>query len=315
MGNGSVGIVMMIDDPRHGEQSKSSDERWITYRGAVDAWECDQMQHMNIQHYARRVSLAERYFFAACGLSRSSLERSSLSVQTMQEGLRFAKELRVGSPIVGRSIPLCIDQNNELHIKHQLLNAQQGDVCLTSHTRYRLVDPEGSNAAWPETLADLTDRSRDVSQFEPPSSALVGAIALKECARLIVSQEECEGGEMTREALVRLANHACSHVGLEHGRQWNGGQLLVGSATLQLEMARHAQIAPETLLVVQSKIGAGAGKTVRTMHQVLRADDQQRVATIWTTNIFFDVSSRKALPIPTSVKDLLSQRVAPTSTD
>jgi acyl-CoA thioester hydrolase len=290
----------------------SVDERWITYRGAVDAWECDQMQHMNIQYFARRVSLAERYFLAGLGLSRPVLDRSGYRVNIAREQLRFSKELRAGSPIVGRSIPVRIGGDNELHLKHQLLNGLSGDICMTASSEYRLVADSGESIAWPARLADAIDGSEAVDRSQPAGPALESHASLKECGRHIVCEEDCRDGEFTREALVRLINHAGSHVGLEQGRQRNDdGRLRVGSATLSLRIERHAAIIPGMLLSIVSGIEPGARKIVHVMHYVSDAGSGVEVATVRAAHVFFDVASRKAIEMPERVTRPPPERSTP----
>ena len=40
----------------------------MTYPGAVDAWECDQVDHMNVRLFGRRFGEAEQHALAAMGL-------------------------------------------------------------------------------------------------------------------------------------------------------------------------------------------------------------------------------------------------------
>ncbi|WP_045014622.1 acyl-[acyl-carrier-protein] thioesterase [Bradyrhizobium sp. LTSP849] len=288
-------------------------ERWITYRGAVDAWECDQMLHMNIQHFARRIGMAERYLLAQFGLSSSALHGRQLHLVAAREHIAFAKELRAGCPIVGRSVPVAIGGNHQLRLQHELINGISGDPCMTACSEYALVDSGGAHHPWPEALVQAIDAA--ASQAESPlrPSAGDGGNGI-ECGRCIVSEDDCQAGDVTREVLVRLANHAGSHVGLEKGRQWEDGRLTVGSATLHLTIERHAAILPGTMLQIRSALTHNSGKIVHIEHHLLDAVTGREFATMATAHVFFDVASRKAIAVPDGLTRPVSEAAASPST-
>jgi acyl-CoA thioesterase FadM len=249
---------------------------------------------MNIQHFARRIGMAERYLLAQFGLSSSALHGRQLA---RREHIVFAKELRAGCPIVGRSVPIAVGGDHQLRLQHELINSISGDICMTARSEYALVDSSGAHHPWPETLVQAIDAS--VSQAEPPlrSTAGDGGNGI-ECGRCIVSEDDCRAGDVTREVLVRLANHAGSHVGLEKGRRWEGGRLTVGSATLHLAIERHMAILPGAMLHIRSTLTHSSGKIVHIEHHLLDAVTGRELATMATAHIFFDVASRKALAVP-----------------
>ncbi|MDB5514522.1 MAG: thioesterase [Tardiphaga sp.] len=281
--------------------TKPLDPAWddsnVTYCGAIDAWECDQMQHMNIQFFARRISSAERYMLSGFGLS-TSLSGLGHKVRAGTEHMIFKREVRAGAPVLIESVPLGFKSNDGLGIEHRLYNQQSGDIAATARVEYSLVNRDNSRVAWPSSVIEQIDAT-------PPSDSPVGEpiasddAGLKECGRYIVSESDCDAGEARRDLLVRLANHAGSHVGLEHGRQWDGrGGLLIGSATLDLKIVRVAPIVPEMALHVMSSLRLGGRKTVAVLHRIVEAASGKIVANVRTVNVFFDVASRKAVAVP-----------------
>jgi acyl-CoA thioester hydrolase len=307
MGNGSLCLTRnLAGNPVWIATLMDVHERWITYRGAVDAWECDQMQHMNIQHFARRIGMAERYLLAHFGLSSSALHGRQLHAVARREHIAFAKELRAGCPIVGRSVPVAVSGDHQLRLQHELINSISGVICMTACSEYALVDSGGAHHPWPEALVLAIDAS--ASQAEPPlrPSAGDGGNGI-ECGRCIVSEDDCQAGDVTREVLVRLANHAGSHVGLEKGRRWEDGRLAVGSATLHLAIERHAAILPGTMLQIRSALTRSSGKIVHIEHQLLDAVTGRELATMATAHVFFDVASRKAIAVPDGLTRPISE--------
>ena len=309
MGNGSLCLTRnLAGNPVWIATLMDVHERWITYRGAVDAWECDQMQHMNIQHFARRIGMAERYLLAQFGLSSSALHGRQLHAVARREHIAFAKELRAGCPIVGRSVPIAIGGGRQLRLQHELINGISGDICMTACSEYALVDSGGVHHPWPEALVQAIDASASQAELSWRPSAGDGGDGI-ECGRGIVAEDDCQACDVTREVLVRLANHAGSHVGLEKGRQWEDGRLAVGSATLHLAIERHAAILPGTMLQIRSALTRSSGKIVHIEHHLQEAVTGRELVTMATAHVFFDVASRKAI----ALRDGLTRPVSETA--
>ncbi len=172
MGNGSLCLTRnLAGNPVWIATLMDVHERWITYRGAVDAWECDQMQHMNIQHFARRIGMAERYLLAQFGLSSSALHGRQLHAVARREHIAFAKELRAGCPIVGRSVPVAVGGDHQLRLQHELINGISGDICMTACSEYALVDSGGVHHPWPEALVQAIDASASQAELSWRPSA------------------------------------------------------------------------------------------------------------------------------------------------
>jgi acyl-CoA thioesterase FadM len=283
--------------------TKPVDHTWddgnVTYRGAIDAWECDQMQHMNIQFFARRINSAEQYRLWELGLSPSSLAGPGHKVRARAEHMVFNKEMRAGIPVLIESVPVFFESHRGLGIEHRLYNQQAGEIAAMARVEYSLVDGDGVGVAWPSSV---TGKIAATQMPDPVASLACGDFDLSECGRYIVSESDCDAGEARRDLLVRLANHAGSHVGLEHGRQWDrSGGLLIGSATLDLKIMRFAPIIPEMALHVMSCMRPAGRKTVAVLHRLVAAASGKIMANVQTTNVFFDAASRKAVAVPSAV--------------
>ena len=310
MGNGSLCLTRnLAGNPVWIVTLMDVRERWITYRGAVDAWECDQMLHMNIQHFARRIGMAERYLLAQFGLSSSALHGRQLHAVARREHIAFAKEFRAGCPIVGRSVPVAVDRDHQLRLQHELINGISGDICMTSRSEYALVDSGGVHHPWPEALVQAIDATASRAEPSWRRSDGDGGDGI-ECGRCIVSEDDCQAGDVTREVLARLANHAGNHAGLEKGRQWEAGRLTVGSATLHLAIERHAVMLPGTMLQIRSALTHSSGKIVHIEHHLLDAVTGRELATMAAAHVFFDVASRKAIAVPDGLARPFSEAAA-----
>ena len=74
-----------------------------TYRGYVSLQECDEMGHMNIQHYVGKASDAHFNLRAALGLGYEHQAREHTTYVALEHHIRFHRELRTSDLVLIRS--------------------------------------------------------------------------------------------------------------------------------------------------------------------------------------------------------------------
>ena len=229
----------------------------VTHRSAVDAWECDQMGHMNVRFFGRRFDEAEQDAMRTLG---------NVATWPVTDVLTFAREARVGAP-------LRIETQLAAGALHHRLLDDRADIPLA-------------------TLATTLGEARETS--------LDGAVTWTECARFILRREECVGDVLAREASLRLANHAAAHLGLDRhrARDWHGA-LTLGSAMVACTLYRTAPVEPGTAIRVDSRFGRAGTKSIRLLHRVWDAAKDRVVAEAEVTTVFFDMATRRSVPLPT----------------
>ena len=82
-----------------------------SYRGAVDAWECDQMGHMNVQFYMAKASEAFGHLQNALGLSPARIRQEKQEFRLKTLRIQYKSELHAGSVAHGISGIRKIDGN------------------------------------------------------------------------------------------------------------------------------------------------------------------------------------------------------------
>ncbi len=103
-----------------------------TYRGIVLPAHCDQLGHMNIQHYVARIGDAAFMLMSFCGLSGPEMDKKRRAWVAVRQELDYLAELHADDAILVRS---AIGQagRTSLTMKHEMINTETGEQCLSAH--------------------------------------------------------------------------------------------------------------------------------------------------------------------------------------
>jgi len=286
-----MGHVAILMSALVHEATKPPSRGRLTYRGAVDAWECDQMGHMNIQFYAQRFDLSEQVALDGVrhGVGRDLLVREKPN--PLRERWTFHNELRAGAPIEITMSTLEPVNPGIVRVRHTLTKADDGVLAATADIDYEVSEAEHQPQQAPQPSI-LVDRNH---------------AGLRHCGRSPVLDGDVQNARLRRQKLVAMLNHASCHAGLERGRQRDlEGRLIVGSATLDMEITVHRPVLAGMLLDVRSMLTRKAGKLVDARHVIVDAGTETPVYSVTATHVFFDVSTRKAVEIPESMASVIT---------
>jgi len=230
----------------------------ITQLGAVDAWECDQMQHMNVRFYGTRFTDAEAHAFAQLG---------ELVRPAMDDELRFTREIRTGAAVRVESTQL----SSHL-LQHSLFD---GPCDAPSATLTACYEPNHAELPGFEGNG-WTACGRGVVK---PSSCDTHGLS-REGVLSLVNQAGIHLG---------LDRH--------RQREADGG-LRTGSATVACRIRRHAAALSGTLVNVQSRFGLAGRTSIRLQHRIVDTLADQTIAQVEVSVVFFDMRTRRAIPLP-----------------
>ena len=102
-----------------------TDKMIDTFRGYVSVQECDEMGHMNIQHYISKTSDASFHLRDALGISASDQATSGTGYVAPEHHIRFHRELRVSDLVHIRSG--IVEMGNKTLVKYQEMREQLDD--------------------------------------------------------------------------------------------------------------------------------------------------------------------------------------------
>ena len=110
-----------------------------TYRGTVSPADCDDLGHMNVQHYFAAVSNGMFAMMARLGLSPEEIHRRQMSFAVVHAETDFHRELRSGEMLLLESTVLRLGDTSAT-FQHRLRNLSTNSVAMTTDFKCVLLD-------------------------------------------------------------------------------------------------------------------------------------------------------------------------------
>lgn len=73
----------------------SSSKIILSYRGAVQTWECDSNGHMNVMYYINKFELAGRNCAVEMGMTKDFLQSNALGIAVVEQNIKYLREVFV----------------------------------------------------------------------------------------------------------------------------------------------------------------------------------------------------------------------------
>lgn len=127
----------------------------------VNRWECDELDHLNVQFYFSRFEESDRQFRHLTGLSESLVGARRV------RHVRFLKELQAGD-LLTVSSSIAFDGPHMLTVLHEMMNMETGDLVATAVDGYA---PPSS------AVKTLRTRFKDYQKSMPDDAAPQGLSA------------------------------------------------------------------------------------------------------------------------------------------
>jgi acyl-CoA thioester hydrolase len=130
-----------------------------TARGCVNTWQCDENDHLNVQYFPSFAWDGARHLEAALGLGPRALATQGLAVRTVEDHIRYHRELFAADAWEVASGPVEIGQST-LAAYHEIRNALNGEVAGTVRQVTRCVDERGTPKVWPRAFRERAEAGR-----------------------------------------------------------------------------------------------------------------------------------------------------------
>ena len=105
---------------------------WMeTCRGVVYPWHCDQLGHMNVQHYVGHFDIAAFHFLAELGFKADGQQDSGITLVDAQHTIQFKNEQRLGTLFKIESALLKVGTKS-IVAKHRLRNIETSVIGATT---------------------------------------------------------------------------------------------------------------------------------------------------------------------------------------
>ncbi len=262
-----------------------------SYLSAVAVAECDEMGHMNIQHYAARAEAAARVLTALGSADRGRPG----GPQEMH--LRFHREMLVGDRL--RVMSARVDDAGSQRLLHRIENVGTGLTCATALCTY------GTSRAPDAPRSDIPDEARPRSingaAPGPRSQADAKASRMVRTHLSAIAEDDCVGDMMTIPAFLQRISRSQSHlwslVGLGRREQADRG---LGTATLELRVTRFAPAPPDRALEIMTGFEPPTGKALHYRHIGFDAVTGACCFVVQGVGVMMDLATRRAVvpPIP-----------------
>ncbi|MEQ8327708.1 acyl-CoA thioesterase [Parvibaculum sp.] len=288
-----------------------------TYRGYVSLQECDEMGHMNIQHYIAKGSDSSFNLRVALGHGALTQAETGLGYVALEHHIRFHRELRASDLVVIRAGVVEV-RDKTLRIYQEMREALDGTLaatfvvdtgCLDLATRRLAPWPEHVRAAaqnlQTELPAEALPRSIPREAVERDVSlARADELGMVETNRSVVNTWECDTNNHmnARFFMARFSDaqgHMWAHAGLGRHEQAARG---LATATVEMRLVYFRELRAGETLFVRTGILPGEGRTIRYRHWLFSGDTGEPACAAEGAGLLFDKASRKAVPLPETVR-------------
>ena len=139
---------------------------WMeTCRGVVYPWHCDQLGHMNVQHYVGHFDIAAFHFLAELGFRSDGKGDTGITLVDAQHTIQFKKEQRLGALFKIESALLKVGTKSVVAM-HRLRNIETSiigatteiiAVCFDLSTRSSIPIPDETRERLKAYILDRDD--------------------------------------------------------------------------------------------------------------------------------------------------------------
>ncbi len=273
-----------------------------TYATAVNSWQCDENDHLNVQFYTEFGHEASALLMAMLGLGPRAAAAAGLATRPATDHIRYLREFRVVEPVEVRSAPVEVGERH-LVAYHEVRNTADNSLAATVCRR---ID---SDRSWPAAFRaraeaaclDLPAAARPRSVGTPvlPDVALADAarIGLILVGRTLIKPQECDehGVFLPRHQFGRYSDAApmlWNHMGFDRSAMQDRQE---GSVVVEtLHYYRRAARAGD-LMVIMSGLADFTDKTLRLVHYAFDSESGTLVACSEGIGMKFDQKIRKIM--------------------
>jgi acyl-CoA thioester hydrolase len=286
-----------------------------TFATAVNTWQCDENDHLNVQFYTEFGHEATAHLLHQLGLGPRTQRAAGLAIRASEDHIRYLREFRLVEPVEVRSAPVEVGERT-LVVYHEVLNAADGALAATIRRKI------GSNASWPDAFrmraeAALIDmpvsaRPRSVGMPPLPSVTLEDAerIGLITTGCTAIKPAECDehGVFLPRHQFGRYSDAApmlWNHFGFDRAAMQECG---VGTVVVETLHTYRAPLQAGALLVILSGLADFTDKILRLVHYAFDAESGTLAACSEGVGMKFDQKARKIMTFSDEDRLRLSER-------
>ena len=273
-----------------------------TFSTAVNTWQCDENDHLNVQFYSEFGHEASSHLMANLGLGPRAQRAAGLTPGIAWDHVRYLREFREVDPVEVLSAPVEVGPHHLLAY-HEIRNSSDGTVAATMRRRIVCDRP------WPDSFRlraeaarmALPDHAkpRSVGKLALPDLALADAArtGLVDVGRTVITPAECdERGEfLPHHMFGRYSDGApllWNHLGFDRAAMQERQE---GSVVVEMLNHYRRPLHAGDLLVVMSGLASFTDKVLTFTHFLFEAETGTLAACAEAVGMKFDQKVRKIM--------------------
>lgn len=290
------------------------------YRGSVNAWECDENDHLNVRFFLAKVDQGLPFALDALGL-REAMQEQKAHPRIRAQHVRFLREARLATPLTAYA-GLARSAAHGLTVYSELRHSQTAEVMAAVLTEMDFVTADGTPRLVPvphhAVMCDVPEHGAprgigaDAAALRP-DHASVAELGFVEIGRGSVAPWECDvHGELEpfqyvgriSDSVVNLMAHFQTDE--ELSRRSRGEE---GGALVELRIVHHAPLRAGDLFTIQSGMAAVGRKTQHLVHLFFDELSRACVASAEGIAVAMDLKSRRAVELPEARRQKIAERL------
>ena len=286
-----------------------------TFSTAVNTWQCDENDHLNVQFYTEFGHEASSHLLAHLGLGPRAQRAAGLSLGVAWDHIRYLREFREVDPVEVLSAPVELGERHLLAY-HEIRNSSDGTVAATVRRRIVCDQP------WPESFRASAEAARvalpanasprSVGKLALPDLMLAdaGRTGLVDVGRTVITPAECdEKGEfLPHHQFGRYSDGApllWNHLGFDRTAMQERQE---GSVVVEMLNHYRRPLRAGDLLVVMSGLASFTDKVLTFTHFLFEAETGTLAACAEAVGMKFDQKVRKIMTFSTEDQARLGER-------
>ncbi len=286
-----------------------------TFATAVNTWQCDENDHLNVQYYTEFGHEASAHLLHRLGFGPRAQRSAGATLHAIDDHIRYLREFRVIDTIEVRSAPVEVSEYG-LTLYHEISNPADGTVAST--IRRRLVSDE----PWPAAMRERVEqamvalpahaRPRSVGSLTLPDLSLAQAerIGLIDVGRTVVKPAECDerGALLPRHQFGRYSDGApwlWNHLGFDRAAMQERQE---GSVVVEMLQHYRRPLSAGDLVVVMSGLADFSDKVLKFTHFLFDAETGMLAACAEAVGMKLDQKIRKTMTFSAEDRARLAAR-------
>ena len=307
---------------------------WIeSWRGEAVNWECDELGHLNMRHYAAKVEEARQFLFIHLGLAHAFRPEHPSTVRTRGLTLCYLKEARPGARLSIRSGVVELGETSAT-LAHVMEHHDGTPAATYLETVDHIYLPDSRTFPWPARLREAWTSAKVEPECRPrglynvavkaPTLSQLEAMGAERIGAGVFRANEADGfGRLRPMAYLGRWTESVGnfHTGWpemygDEGlyAQYRTGEARLSGVLLELRVHIHREAEPGQAFVALTALTRAEVNTRNFIHHLVDPVSGRSYASAEATSALIDLQARRLVKTEPDMLDTLRARLVPEMT-